>query len=634
MCAAKNSRHRWRRAEGTIGWVLCGFSVPDGKPVASNCGNPLSRPSQLSTPSGDALALAIARPRSEFAVYMPSSTSAQSKPIHLLGFLSQVSKPRLIAAIFASALSGVATMGANICIFEYFRAGHTLWWQFALIAPLAIAISRYSRVALGRLAAQSILRLRRQLIRSVIHMPLLEFERFGPTQLLVVFTDDLFRVGSAVRHLATFVASCAFLLAALVYVGWLSPQRMAVAGAVCVVCIVGAIALRHLETRHRHAAREAWDKVIHVYATVLKGVKQLQLDRSVARQTLLSFEQRVREQKHAIAGQSRYSDLLEIWIQAMFYLMLGVAVFGPFGDDSALRIGFGLLALLQIRRPLRSLIVDTKGFADASVALQRISGLGLTPHEDHPLPGSIQQSSAWSGGWRSLNLQGASFAYSGNSDAFNLGPLDLTFTPGEVIFIVGENGSGKTTLLKLLTGLYAPTTGTIRLDDVLVEEGNARWYRGKFAAVFADFCLFEGVVDLQSDDFDGQTERLMQWLRLSRRRLASTPDTYGKPLLSQGERGRVALLTALLQDRPIFVFDEWTADQDPRSKYFFYNEIVPELRDSGKLVIVVSNDQGYFDTADRVLCLQRGKPPEWRSPQSFRRQATPADDRSQAFMLE
>jgi len=96
----------------------------------------------------------------------------------------------------------------------------------------------------------------------------------------------------------------------------------------------------------------------------------------------------------------------------------------------------------------------------------------------------------------------------------------------------------------------------------------------------------------------------------------------------------VALLTALLQDRPIFVFDEWTADQDPRSKFFFYNEVVPELRDSGKLVIVVSNDQGYFDTADRVLCLQRGKPPTWRSPQSFRRQATPADDRGEAFILE
>src|SRR5579863_3441461 len=140
---------------------------------------------------------------------MTLSLSAQSERTHLLSFLSQVSKLRLIVAIFASALSGVATMGANICVFEYFRAGEVLWWQFALIAPLAVAISRYSRVTLGRLASQSILRLRRQLIKSVIHMPLLEFERVGPSRLLVVFTDDLFSIGSAVRHLATFVASCA-----------------------------------------------------------------------------------------------------------------------------------------------------------------------------------------------------------------------------------------------------------------------------------------------------------------------------------------------------------------------------------------------------------------------------------------
>jgi putative pyoverdin transport system ATP-binding/permease protein len=559
---------------------------------------------------------------------------SQLKARYLLGFLSRVSKPRLIAAIFASALSGVATMGANICVFEYFRAGNVLWWQFALVAPLAVVIGRYSRVALGRLASQSILRLRRQLIKSVIHMPLLEFERFGPTQLLVVFTDDLFSIGSAVRHLATFVASCAFLLAALAYVGWLSPPRMAVAGFLCLVSILGAVVLRRLETPHRRAAREAWDRVIHVYATVLKGVKQLQLDRSVARQTLLSFEQRVREQKYAIAGQSRYSDMLETWIQAMFYLMLGMVVFGPFGDDSALRVGFGLLALLQIRRPLRSLIVDTKAFADASVALQRISELGLTPHEDHGPPGNARQSSVWSGGWRSLSLQKASFSYSASGDAFTVGPMDLTFTPGEVVFIVGGNGSGKTTLLKMLTGLYAATSGAIRLDDVDVEEGNVRWYRGKFAAVFADFCLFEGVADVERADFDGQAERLTQWLRLSRRRFAPAPGTSGKFPLSQGERGRVALLMALLQDRPIFVFDEWAADQDSRSKYFFYNEVVPELRDSGKLVIVVSHDQGYFDTADRVLYLERGKPPIWRSPRSFRRQANAADDRGQTLMLD
>jgi putative ATP-binding cassette transporter len=77
--------------------------------------------------------------------------------------------------------------------------------------------------------------------------------------------------------------------------------------------------------------------------------------------------------------------------------------------------------------------------------------------------------------------------------------------------------------------------------------------------------------------------------------------------LSQGQRKRLALLTAWLEDRPIYVFDEWASDQDPMFKEVFYRQIVPELKSRGKTVVVITHDDRYYQMADRLIKLERGK---------------------------
>ena len=77
--------------------------------------------------------------------------------------------------------------------------------------------------------------------------------------------------------------------------------------------------------------------------------------------------------------------------------------------------------------------------------------------------------------------------------------------------------------------------------------------------------------------------------------------------LSQGQRKRLALLTAYLEDRPIYLFDEWAADQDPEFKEVFYHQLVPELRALGKTIIVITHDDRYFHLADRRLRLADGR---------------------------
>jgi putative ATP-binding cassette transporter len=77
--------------------------------------------------------------------------------------------------------------------------------------------------------------------------------------------------------------------------------------------------------------------------------------------------------------------------------------------------------------------------------------------------------------------------------------------------------------------------------------------------------------------------------------------------LSQGQRKRLALLTAYLEDRPIYIFDEWASDQDFVFKEIFYQKLLPELKSRGKTVIAVSHDDRYFEECDRAIKLDYGR---------------------------
>ena len=93
---------------------------------------------------------------------------------------------------------------------------------------------------------------------------------------------------------------------------------------------------------------------------------------------------------------------------------------------------------------------------------------------------------------------------------------------------------------------------------------------------------------------------------------------------------RLALLVAYLEDRPVYVFDEWASDQDPTYKDVFYRQLLPELRARGKAVVVITHDDHYFSVADRCLRLERGK---LVSPEDVAREAR-ASTRAYTAMAE
>jgi putative pyoverdin transport system ATP-binding/permease protein len=556
--------------------------------------------------------------------------------MRLVLLLLDVPKIRLASAIFGSILNGASTVAALICVLHSLRGGSLSWWQFVCFAALAVISRTFTRMTIKRLTASSLLRLRRRLLRSILKIPLEQFERIDPARLLVAFTSDLASLGAAVRNFVHLFSGAAFLLTCVAYLSWVSPQRGAVTAFLLLLAIAVAVLLRLLEKSHGRATRMSWDRVVQVFKSVLEGIKEMRLNRTLARQVLRKFEDRARDMQRTAGQRGWYSEAVAIWIQSISFVILGVAVFGPFDDTAKLVAGgYGILALIYMRWPLQSLIADSSGFADASVALQRLNELGLdlsvdVKPSDRPLqPRATARKPLLAPKWNNLTLHDVAFRYEAGhpDDDFALGPINIVLHPEEIVFISGGNGSGKTTLLKVLTGLYTPTRGTIHFDDMLVDQTNGRLYRSKFAVVFSDFCLFEQVADLNYQALSAEAERLAARFRFKPWMLAP-PDTADRVVkLSSGERRRAALLMAMLEDRPIVVFDEWAADQDPQYKDLFYKDTLPSMRAKGKLVIVLSHDERYFHLGDRVLWLERGEPPIWRNPQSFAETpATPPGD--------
>jgi putative ATP-binding cassette transporter len=189
--------------------------------------------------------------------------------------------------------------------------------------------------------------------------------------------------------------------------------------------------------------------------------------------------------------------------------------------------------------------------------------------------------------------------------SFILGPVNVVIERGQIVFINGGNGSGKSTLVKMLLGLYPLHEGTLRLNGRPVDSGELSAYREQFSAIFSDFQLFRTLYGLQNPDRMKCTELLELFELAAKVRLNG--NRFDTVDLSSGQRKRLALVAALLEDRPVIVLDEWAADQDPEFRRKFYRELLPLLKQQGKTIIAVTHDDNYYDVADRRITLSEGR---------------------------
>ena len=217
-----------------------------------------------------------------------------------------------------------------------------------------------------------------------------------------------------------------------------------------------------------------------------------------------------------------------------------------------------------------------------------------------------------------IAFEGVSFTYPGTEESV-LKDVSFTIAPGECVAIVGRNGAGKTTLVKLLTRLYDPSDGTIRLDGSNLKAYHLENLHSQFSVVFQDFIQYH--FSVQENIGFGKVDAREDMARIriaaekagSLSRIEKLPKQFdtvlGRTLeegvdLSGGEWQKIALARAFMRDAQILILDEPTAALDAVAEeeiFQRFNELT-----AGKTSVIISHRFSTVKMADRILVLEDG----------------------------
>lgn len=344
---------------------------------------------------------------------------------------------------------------------------------------------------------------------------------------------------------------------------------------------------------------------------LMQGFAAVKLHRPRRQAVLEAIHGSFSETSRSRGSVARFFHDQRFVVETWLYLPLGLVVYISIDllhlpRDVVLELALAMVFLF------RSLILSLEEAPKLILANQSVASLSELEAQlvrCQPVTQSSNRANKTDFGrdFKTLEYRDVSLAVidAGGHEVFDVRINQFRLRAGEVVFLVGENGSGKSTLLTLLAGLYEPTTGEIRLNGRVVGAGDWRAYREWVAAVWADPWLF----DREYGAVDPKESEVAQWLKMFGLEGVTHYENGGFTArkLSTGQHQRLALVSALMQRRPVLVLDEWTAGQDPEFVEHFYHRILPKLRARGLTIVMAHHDQQYEGFADRVIRLDGGR---------------------------
>jgi putative ATP-binding cassette transporter len=524
----------------------------------------------------------------------------------------------IVGAIFVGAVSGLSSVGLLALIGTALRdatrsPGWRLGWAFVGLC-LLVTVTRIGSAYLLEQLGQGLARdVRLDLVRRILATPLPRLEELGPPRLLAALTHDVESLTQSLVLVPLLCINATIVAGCLAYLGWLNRGLFLVLLVVTVLGAVGYQIPARLGVRRFRQARDCQTSLFGHFEELSSGIKELKLHHR-RRRTFVDLVRGTAERMRRLMIRSALIfNSASAGGHLLFFVVIGVLIFvrGALpGAEPGDLVAYAV-TVLYMMTPLQQLLDSYPALGRGEVAVEKLASLGFSLADGDGA--AVEEGADGDGAptappWRRLELEGVTHRYRTDrrDHSFVLGPIDLTLEPGELVFVVGGNGSGKTTLAKVLTGLYRPESGCLRLDGEPVGDGDADRYRELYATVFSDFHLFEQLLGLEGEAREERAREYLEELQIDHK-VTVEGGRWSTLELSTGQRKRLALVVALLEDRPIYLFDEWAADQDPVFKEVFYHGILAELRRRGKLALVISHDDRYFHLADRILRLEEGK---------------------------
>lgn len=531
---------------------------------------------------------------------------------------------RVLAAALLGIASGLCTTALLATINRAMNADGgpdgSIVTLFAGLCLMVLACSLLSNMLVNYIGQHVILKLRRRLAKQVLLAPIEQLERFRSHRLIPVLVHDVDTVSRFSQNIAPLIVSAAITLGCLSYLAYLSWQILLLTLSTVAIGSGAQYLAHRLGKPYLDDARTRTDELQKHYESLSDGAKELRIQRP---RRYRMFSEKIKNTTERICRANIRST--NIFLSAgtfgsiLFFVVIGMAILYQvlWPTDRTVLGGF-VLVMLYMKAPLEHVVTTLPNLTLAQIAFQRIATLSeqflspephLVDSQEPPIPSAPQDGnpSPNRADFQLLELRDLEYGFPPVDDLppFKLGPISLDIHAGETLFIVGENGCGKTTLIKLLLGLYEPQRGQLILDGEPVTRNSRDNYRQLFTTIFSDYHLFEDLTEGQ-DHLPDQALTYLRRLDIAHK-VGIRDGAFTTTDLSTGQRKRLALVNAWLEDRSILVFDEWAADQDPAFRRVFYTELLPDLKKLGKTIIVISHDDRYFHIADRLIQLEGGR---------------------------
>lgn len=484
-----------------------------------------------------------------------------------------------------------------------------LFLIYSLLFTLFLWTKKFALSQATLMTEEVVRGVRLRLVDKIRHSQLRVIETIEKEKIFNRLSQSILQVSQSATTLINATQAVIVVIAALLYIAWLSDLAF-----LMTVVFIGSGAVVYIinyqqRVKKLEIARNKETEFYGVLDHVLNGFKELRINQKKSDTVFENINTLAKDTQNARASAllGFVSDYTTS--QTAFYLLIGTIIFvvpqfePAQADMTVVKI---VATLLFIMGPVELVVSAIPTIASANVAIKNLDELEAELDDARPTYPD-KQDLALMKRFKYIRFENVSFEYKDKQGdcAFALEKIDLQIRQGEILFIVGGNGSGKSTLLKLLAGLYQPNQGAISIDDTLIDEDTYPAYRELFSTIFSDFHLFDKLYGTPNVP----KREVKKWLKDMelQQKTQYQDDTFTHLDLSTGQRKRLAYITAMLEDKDIYIFDEWAADQDPQFRRRFYEELIEDLCDAEKTVIVVTHDDKYFSTADRVLYMYDGK---------------------------
>jgi putative ATP-binding cassette transporter len=502
---------------------------------------------------------------------------------------------------FVSALGGISTTAILSAINAGAQAADrgtvSLWSAVLFIIALLLFIQTQHYILITTTAEiEAIIhKIRVRLMDYVRRSELLPLEEIGRAEIVGAITRETAVLTQASNTLAFAAQGALLIICVTIYVAYLSFLAFVLA-----VIIVGiGASLFHAKTRQLSIEqREAskWEnKLLDRLTDLMDGFKEVRLNSARSEglyQDIIEVSRSAANIK--IRTQSETYKRM-ILLQSSLYSLLGAVAFVVPSVTTTLGEGAitkTITALVFIVAACFGLVQSIPIVARANAAAERIDDLEIQLHKSaghaEIEPQTLRQ-------FNKIEIDNVEFRYADrfSEAAFKVGPFNFALNRGDLVFLTGGNGSGKSTFFKILAGFYRPGSGEIRLDGQPVSDRTRDEYRGLIAAIFPDFHLFHKLYGVPDPDMAEVDRMLAEFKLLDKTRIVG--DEFSTVDLSSGQRRRLALIVARLENRPILLLDEWAADQDPEFRRKFYFEFLPALNRAGITIVAISHDDRYIE---------------------------------------